>query len=184
MRYYVEMADGRDSDLVEVHFETTYGETEADKFGICRPLDFPETMQDTDVTDEVNEWLDLATSITRRIVAEYPDRIRPHEAARAFAAGFLIGDFTQGDREQTGDIMAPILVENTAEPNFFTGSTSAVKNLPNELLADILLQLPLTEGDDPDGRVDRALALTVADHIGPDWAQSLYRFAVLVTKLT
>ena len=30
---------------------------------------------------------------------------------------------------------------------------------------------------------DKVRAVQVAEEIGPDWAQKLYRFAVLVTKL-
>lgn len=51
-------------------------------------------------------------------------------------------------------------------------------------IGQLLLKFPLTETDNnPDSRPNRALALAVADELGPDWAQALYRFAVLVTKL-
>lgn len=62
---------------------------------------------------------------------------------------------------------------------FFAGF---VRAMPEEMLARLLLQFPLTDGLDT-GRVNRKLALAVAEEFGPDWAQTLYRFSVLVTKL-
>ena len=61
------------------------------------------------------------------------------------------------------------------------GFTQFVERLDNEALGQLLLQFPFTEGDE---RPNRKLALEVADILGPDYAQDLYRFAVLVTKLT
>jgi hypothetical protein len=34
-----------------------------------------------------------------------------------------------------------------------------------------------------DGKLDKRLAIDVAETLGPDHAQTLYKFAVLVTKL-
>lgn len=48
-------------------------------------------------------------------------------------------------------------------------------------LAEFMLQLPW--GDAETERPNKRLALEVAETFGPDWAQVLYRFAVLVTKL-
>lgn len=49
-------------------------------------------------------------------------------------------------------------------------------NVPeiHKLCAGLLLQMPLD---------DKHLAVDVAEELGPDNAQALYRFAVLVTKL-
>ena len=64
------------------------------------------------------------------------------------------------------------------------GFAQCVEKLSNEALGQLLLQFPLTESPvDTEGRPNRQLALEVADIIGPDHAQALYRFAVLVTKL-
>lgn len=52
---------------------------------------------------------------------------------------------------------------------------------PNSALAAMLLQFPF--GDVETERPNRQLALEAADVLGPDYAQLLYRFAVLVTKL-
>ena len=53
-----------------------------------------------------------------------------------------------------------------------------------DMRPDAIFQV-LTAGSDPDGLapIDQHLAVDVAKLIGPEWAQWLYRFAVLVTKL-
>lgn len=66
-----------------------------------------------------------------------------------------------------------------AQLEFFAGFVQA---MPEEMLARLLINFPLAEGRDT-GRVNRKLALAVADELGPDWAQTLYRLSVLVTKL-
>jgi hypothetical protein len=53
---------------------------------------------------------------------------------------------------------------------------------PNNL-AKLLSIIPLTESEDDD-RPNRFLALRCADVLGPETAQDLYHFSVLVTKLT
>lgn len=58
------------------------------------------------------------------------------------------------------------------------------REMPNELRAQIAFHL-LTAGTH-DEKLDtptKAFALALADEMGADWAQWLYRFAVLVTKL-
>ena len=64
---------------------------------------------------------------------------------------------------------------------FFAGFLWA---MPEIMRARMLLNFPLTEGPGhAEGRVNRKLALAIADELGPDWAQTLYRLSVLVTKL-
>ena len=58
------------------------------------------------------------------------------------------------------------------------------ERLSDASIGQLLLQLPFTEVvGDPESRSARYLAVEVADALGPDHAQALYHFAVLVTKL-
>ena len=66
-----------------------------------------------------------------------------------------------------------------AEPWTFFGPNRA--HLSDEAFAHILLQMI---GENGDTRLEQNIrAAQVADIIGPDRAQALYHFAVLVTKL-
>jgi hypothetical protein len=55
-------------------------------------------------------------------------------------------------------------------------------HVSGELIGQLILQLPLTIMGDY-GKLDKRLAIDVAETLGPDHAQTLYKFAVLVTKL-
>jgi hypothetical protein len=55
-------------------------------------------------------------------------------------------------------------------------------HVSEELIGQLILQLPLTIMGDDD-KLDKRLAIDVAETLGPDHAQTLYKFAVLVTKL-
>ena len=56
-----------------------------------------------------------------------------------------------------------------------------LRPLRNGTLADLISALPIW--DNSQGRPNRKLALELADTLGAENAQRLYRFAVLVTKL-
>jgi hypothetical protein len=57
-------------------------------------------------------------------------------------------------------------------------------HLSDEAVGNLLLQLIGPEVDqDRFSRQGKEMAMTVAEILGPDHAQSLYRFAVLVTRL-
>jgi len=79
------------------------------------------------------------------------------------------------------------MADNTTMPEVTIEFFDDVARLmPNKMIAQMLLHLPIIDGagnNDPDGRLDRHLAVDVAETLGPDWAQAWYRFIVLVTKL-
>jgi len=78
--------------------------------------------------------------------------------------------FTTLSRVAQGDV---------AEPCEFFGPSRA--HLSDQAFAQILLQLI---GENGDTQLEQNIrAAQVADIIGPDHAQALYHFAVLVTKL-
>lgn len=70
------------------------------------------------------------------------------------------------------------LADASEKEEFFS---EAVDHLTDEAFGELLLQLIGRDGDLPADL--KATALAVAEILGPDHAQSLYRFAVLVTKL-
>lgn len=81
-------------------------------------------------------------------------------------------------------MLEEVIDTEVVEPGVFF--EYVLHKLPNEVLGQMLLHMPIIDGagrSDPDGRIDRGLALAAADELGPDWAQAWYRFAVLVTKL-
>jgi hypothetical protein len=50
-------------------------------------------------------------------------------------------------------------------------------------LAELFASIPFGETSDPDSALNKHFAVAVAEELGPDMAQQLYRFAVLVTKI-
>ena len=58
-----------------------------------------------------------------------------------------------------------------------------VESLTDKTRAQIMLKMPWTQMHNPDGPLDKHFAVEVAETLGPDWAQALYRFAVLTTKV-
>lgn len=60
------------------------------------------------------------------------------------------------------------------------------RTLPDRFIGQLLIALPIIDcpgNADPDGPLDKRLALSVAEALGPDWSQAWYRFAVAVTKM-
>ena len=74
-----------------------------------------------------------------------------------------------------------VLNHETIEPEMFFGY--AAGNLPKEAIAQLIMQSFHMEPDGNFTRHEKGLALEFAETLGPDYAQRLYRFAVLVTKL-
>lgn len=74
-----------------------------------------------------------------------------------------------------------LLAETFGEAEVAEKYLGPLHSAPNSALAAMLLQFPF--GDVETERPNRQLALEAADVLGPDYAQLLYRFAVLVTKL-
>lgn len=60
-------------------------------------------------------------------------------------------------------------------------SNQSVDHLPDEAIGEILMTL--VGGENRLSTETKKRAVGIAEHIGPDYAQALYRFAVLVTKL-
>lgn len=67
--------------------------------------------------------------------------------------------------------------------NWIAVFNDLVSALSPTMLGELLMQIPVTKNNAPEGPVNKSLALTVAETIGSDWAQAWYRFVVLVTKL-
>lgn len=95
-------------------------------------------------------------------VNEHPELITPDMAKTCFSAGIAATD----------------VAFDECSAHF-----SAFESASPEIMAAMLLQIPITENHDPEAKLNKKLALAVADTFGPDWAQAFYRFAVLVTKL-
>ena len=134
-------------------------------------------------TEQVNEALAKLTADAKEVLAE-AGHIRPHEAAEMAMVGleYLELAFSlAGDQPFDTDRMQKLFggFDNEDWDSFTTFLT-------DKALARLILQIPITEGPgnaDPDAAIRKHFAVDVADEIGPDWAQALYRFAVLVTKL-
>ena len=59
-----------------------------------------------------------------------------------------------------------------------------IQGFSGTALGEMILQMPLTKNPmDEQSRPNPVLACEVAEQLGPDHAQALYRFAVLVTKV-
>ncbi|MBM61918.1 MAG: hypothetical protein CL484_03080 [Acidobacteria bacterium] len=58
-----------------------------------------------------------------------------------------------------------------------------MQHLPDDVLANMLLQHGAFTGEDFMNREAKELALELAEILGPDHAQKLYKIAVLTTKL-
>lgn len=138
-----------------------------------------QTPDDVDaMTDQVNDRIaELALELTT-LLNEKADFVRPHEAGLLAAVGLMAAD---ASADNAGDMfLHPVssYLEQFSNGHF-------VEHLSDKAAAGILLNLQTTaEPGLPESGVNKRLALEAAERIGPDWAQALYRFAVLVTKLT
>lgn len=95
-------------------------------------------------------------------IARHPGALRPHAVNLTSEAFVKAANLSVG-------------LDNLAE--FF--------GVFRELDPEVFGQLLMEQLGHPDEvrREDKMRALAIADHMGSDWAQKLYRFAVLVTKL-
>lgn len=83
---------------------------------------------------------------------------------------------------KAGEIFAAKLQE--VDPELAAQALADFTGRLGDMRPDAIFQV-LTAGSDPDGLapIDQHLAVDVAKLIGPEWAQWMYHFAVLVTKL-
>jgi len=103
----------------------------------------------------------LAVALTT-LCKEYPELVRPHTAECALEAALLTLDAAEG-------------LDDPAE--FYVPA----QELTGRQIGHLLMQ-GLQNGDKLT-HDDKQRALDAAEVMGPEWAQVLYRFAVLVTKL-
>ena len=136
------------------------------------------SLTEEDMGNAVNDRIAELTAELNEIVNCYPEHIRPHEAGQVFDAAIAYGNLSA---DCAGD---KCLIDASATVAADKGEGAEwVAHLSAPAIGSIILTLPITAAGDPEAALDRHLAVDVADTIGPDWAQALYRFAVLVTKL-
>jgi hypothetical protein len=91
------------------------------------------------------------------------------------------------------EAIRPHALKQTSEAFVEMANAAHSTDDPSELFADFRELDPIVFGQilmenlghpDEVNPEDKHRAIDVAEHIGSDWAQKLYRFAVLVTKLT
>lgn len=136
------------------------------------------TSDDIDaMTDEVNNRIaDLTRELTN-ILHDQGGFVRPHEAGLLASVGLAYAD---ASADNAGAMFLDPASSYLASP----GNGHFVESLSNEAAANILLHMQITAKPGlPESGVNKRLALEVAERLGPDWAQALYHFAVLVTKL-
>lgn len=133
-------------------------------------------MTDTNHGDQVNASLVADHRQLSAILNKDSEHVRPYEAGLIAEAGLRFAAISH----------------DCAGRDFLTGASRAleeeggaafIEGLSPAAIGAIILNLPLTRNGDPDGPIDKHLAVEVAEALGPDWAQALYRFTVLVTKL-
>lgn len=130
-----------------------------------------------DTTDQVNDRIaDIVQELTN-ILHDQGGFVRPHEAALLAAVGFAAAD---ASAHMAGDIFLHPLssyLEKIDNGHF-------VEHLSEKAAAGVLLNMQITAKPGlPESGVNKRLALEAAERLGPDWAQALYHFSVLVTKL-
>jgi len=136
------------------------------------------TSDDIDaMTDEVNNRIaDLARELTN-ILHDQGGFVRPHEAGLLAAVGMAYADVSA---DNAGALFLDTANSYLASPD----NGHFVECLSHEAAANILLHMQITaEPGFPESGVNKRLALEAAERLGPDWAQALYHFSVLVTKL-
>lgn len=121
-----------------------------------------EQLQDMAAKVEAGDMIDALAHALMQMAEAHPEAVRPgavHDVCEAFVEMSNVG-YGLDDG-----------------PEMWAG----LQDLDAEPFGHILMNLL----GDPDEvtKEDKVRAALVADEIGPDWAQKLYRFAVLVTKL-
>jgi len=133
------------------------------------------SLSDEDTGNAVNERLAAIARELRTIFADYGEYVRPHEAGMVATQGHHAAITCH-------ELAGPMHLVELSQ-NVKIDPPTYMESLSNEAIGQIVLNLPMTENGDPDSPIDGHLAVDVAKELGPDWAQALYRFAVLVTKL-
>ena len=127
--------------------------------------------------DQINDRIAAIALELTELLHETGDYIRPHEAGLVAGIGMAYADLSA---DNAGDLfLDPVssLLEKPDHGAFF-------EHLSDKAAATVLLNLRLTtELGNHESGVNKRLALETAERLGPDWAQALYHFAVLVTKL-
>ena len=113
---------------------------------------------DLDLSDEIQSKAEELLSLVRRD----PDCITPYTVTMAAETFVAVCDVSDGLDEWSAMVHGLRELDHTAFAQI--------------LMEKLSVQTELT-------KADKMLALNVATHMGPDWAQKLYRFSVLVTKL-
>lgn len=136
------------------------------------------TSEDVDaMTDQVNDRICVLVEELTNILHGQADYVRPLEAGLVAGIGI---EYADASADMAGDaFLDPVssLLEKIDNGHF-------VEHLSDKAVAGILLNLQITaEPGLSESGVNKRLALEAAERLGPDWAQALYRFAVLVTKL-
>lgn len=84
------------------------------------------------------------------------------------------------------DEIAPLINEvvEDEKSEFEPGEyfSTFIKKLSPKAQAAMMMQFPIAPESDP-YKVNKVFAAQVAETFGPEWAQSLYHFAVLVTRI-
>jgi len=141
-----------------------------------------ELQDEDDFGDEVNGQLEKAI---KTITAFFDDfepvsHIRPWEAAQIAALAFEAAEFSV--QSDGGEMMRKAVEKRRNELQGFTNAF--VCGCPDNVKADMIMQMPITQGDGlPEHPTDKRFALDCAEHLGPDWTQAWYHFAVFMTKV-
>lgn len=141
-------------------------------------MDIEITSDDIDAkTDEVNNRIaELAGELTN-ILHDQGGFVRPYEAGVVAAVGIAYAD-------ASADIGGDAFLHNVSSYLEQFSNGHFVEHLSDKAAAGVLLNLQISaEPGLPESGVNKRLALETAERLGPDWAQALYHFAVLVTKL-
>lgn len=118
-----------------------------------------DALPEEDRADYIQE---MATSL-ESIIDNYPESVRPYVQVLTLNAALMAMD---------------MMPEHISE----TGADSLLRSEHmSPTVAALFSELPI--GDVTTEKLNKRFALEVAEVVGPDWAQVLYRFAVLVTKL-
>lgn len=136
------------------------------------------TLEDLDEkTDALNNRICVLVEELTNILHGQAVHVRPLEAGLVAGIGI---EYADASAYLCGEMfLHPVssLLEKIDHGHF-------VEHLSDKAAAGVLLNLQITaEPGLPESGVNKRLALEAAERLGPDWAQALYRFAVLVTKL-
>lgn len=125
-------------------------------------------------TDKVNEVIARATATLTDVVENHSGDVRPHEAEQVLdvAMDYAVLVASANGPENVAEHLSDLL----SDPE----NCDIIRALSPAAIGNVLMQA-LDKGCD--GEIDKHLAVDVSSIIGPDHAQTLYRFAVLVTKL-